>query len=969
MKKASVSIFSTLLLLSTFYLPNTLAQYEGYTQLSLPQGAKARLGKGGISEIAYSSGGTRLAVASSIGIWLYDAQTGEELNLFTGHTYGVSSVSFSPDGKILAGGTLNGPIRLWNVDTGTHIRTLTRRGASNVRSVSFSPDGETLAGGSSKEIYLWDVNTGTHIQTLAGHTDPVESVSFSPDGKTLASAGWDGTIRLWDARTGAYIQTFTGHTGHVNGVSFSPDGRTLVSGGNDTTVRVWNVDAGTHIRTLNGHKSFISSVSFSSDGTIIASGDWREIRLWDVNTGTHIQTLIGGTYPLSSLSFSPDGKKLASGSDKGIIRVWDVTTGKHTQILTGYTSFLRSVSFSPDGQTLVSGGDGAIIHVWDVNTGIQKQTLDGRTSIKNVSFSPDGRTIASTSSNTIRVWDIHTGTQKQTLTGHTGTFSSLSFSPNGRTLASGSYDGPILLWDAQTGTHIRTFAGHTADVSSLSFGPDGRTLASSSRQEIRLWDAQTGAHIRTFAGHTVSFNSLAFSPDGRTLASGSYDGLILLWNAHTGQHIRTLTSDTNQNWSVSFSPDGQTLASGSGGEIRLWDVQTGTHIRTFAGHTWHVFNVAFSPNGQTLASVSGDGTVLLWELTPSAPPNITPSATATLDTTVSLSPSAVQSPAIGQQLTLSLKITDGKNVAGYQATVQFDTSALRYVKSTNGGYLLSKGAFFVPPIIEGNKVTLAGTALSGESRGDGTLATLTFEVVAVKASTVRLSGVLLTDSTGGSSSPQIEAAEITEASQPTEDINADGVVNVQDLVLVASNFGKIGKNVADVNRDGVVNIVDLTLVAGALGGGAGAPSVWSSDLGSTPTRKQVGQWLHEARQMNLTNPTFQRGITMLEQLLAALTPEETALLLNYPNPFNPETWIPYQLAEPADVSISIYAADGKLIRTLILGHQSVGIYESRSRAAYWDGRNALGEPVASGVYFYTLTAGEFTATRKMLIMK
>ena len=117
------------------------------------------------------------------------------------------------------------------------------------------------------------------------------------------------------------------------------------------------------------------------------------------------------------------------------------------------------------------------------------------------------------------------------------------------------------------------------------------------------------------------------------------------------------------------------------------------------------------------------------------------------------------------------------------------------------------------------------------------------------------------------------------------------------------------------------------------------------------------------------DPTFQYGISVLEQLLAVLTPKETALLPNYPNPFNPETWIPYQLAAPADVSISIYAADGRFVRMLVLGHQPVGIYTSRSRAASWDGRNALGEPVASGVYFYTLTAGDFSATRKMLIRK
>ena len=129
------------------------------------------------------------------------------------------------------------------------------------------------------------------------------------------------------------------------------------------------------------------------------------------------------------------------------------------------------------------------------------------------------------------------------------------------------------------------------------------------------------------------------------------------------------------------------------------------------------------------------------------------------------------------------------------------------------------------------------------------------------------------------------------------------------------------------------------------------------------------QWLRQARQVNLTDPTFQRGIILLEQLLAALTPKQTALLPNYPNPFNPETWIPYQLSEPADVRLHIYAVDGMLIRTLAFGHQHAGMYQSKSRAAYWDGRNNVGESVASGVYFYTLIAGEFTATRKMLIRK
>ena len=201
------------------------------------------------------------------------------------------------------------------------------------------------------------------------------------------------------------------------------------------------------------------------------------------------------------------------------------------------------------------------------------------------------------------------------------------------------------------------------------------------------------------------------------------------------------------------------------------------------------------------------------------------------------------------------------------------------------------------------------------------------------------------------------------------DVNADGSVNIQDLVLVAANFGETGENVADVNGDGVVNIQDLVLVAAAFGDTAAAPSTWIRNMEGIPTRTTLQQWIAQAQQLNLTDTTSQRGIEFLEQLLAALTPKETALLPNYPNPFNPETWIPYHLAEPAEVTVAIHTADGKLVRTLALGNQRAGIYQSRSRAAYWDGKNEVSEPVASGIYFYTLTAGDFTATKKMLIRK
>ena len=212
------------------------------------------------------------------------------------------------------------------------------------------------------------------------------------------------------------------------------------------------------------------------------------------------------------------------------------------------------------------------------------------------------------------------------------------------------------------------------------------------------------------------------------------------------------------------------------------------------------------------------------------------------------------------------------------------------------------------------------------------------------------------------------STEITEPTKLKGDVNGDGIVNIQDLVIVASNLDETGQNPADVNGDEQVNIQDLVLVAGALGTSAAAPSLHPQVL-ETLTATEVKQWLSAAQKLDPKDAISLRGILFLQQLFTMLIPKETALLVNYPNPFNPETWIPYHLAKPADVTLHIYAMNGSLVRTLTLGHQPAGRYQSRSQAAYWDGKNGIGEPVASGIYFYTLIAGDFTATRRMVILK
>ena len=206
------------------------------------------------------------------------------------------------------------------------------------------------------------------------------------------------------------------------------------------------------------------------------------------------------------------------------------------------------------------------------------------------------------------------------------------------------------------------------------------------------------------------------------------------------------------------------------------------------------------------------------------------------------------------------------------------------------------------------------------------------------------------------------------------DVNGDGTVSILDLVLVASQIGESGETVADINGDGTVNIQDLVVIANGLGNIAAAPSAHALTAG------QVEQWLSLAKQevsrpiqiqtsLSQNEFSYEHGIWILEQLLRMLVPKKTALLANFPNPFNPETWIPYQLATASNVQITIYDWRGTLVRQFNFGHQPAGLYQTRSRAAYWDGTNELGESVASGIYFYTLITDNFSATRKMLILK
>ncbi len=329
----------------------------------------------------------------------------------------------------------------------------------------------------------------------------------------------------------------------------------------------------------------------------------------------------------------------------------------------------------------------------------------------------------------------------------------------------------------------------------------------------------------------------------------------------------------------------------------------------------------------------------------------------------------------GETFTLDIRARNVSDLMGWQFDIVFDRAALEAVDVIEGDFLKTGAAtFFQSGSIDNSRGQITGlTAVRLSTQGvsgTGALLKAQFKAKASGESEVALRNLQFVSLGGDTIDAIAHGIRITvEEGLTMEDVNRDGVVTIVDLVLVAQKLNQTvsADEPADVNGDGVVNILDLTVVAQAIGSttASAAPPIGTDNIDAA----MIEAWIAQARLEDDGSHPFKEGIENLERLLASLIPEETALLANYPNPFNPETWIPYQLAESAEVTLTIYGMNGEIVRRLAVGHKAAGMYQSRSRAAYWDGRNQLGESVASGLYFYTLTAGEFTATRRMLILK
>jgi WD40 repeat protein len=563
----------------------------------------------------FVAGGTQVATCgeSHRAVVVLDVDTRQVLRTLRGPRAPITALDAAPDGTRVAAGTRSGEIWLLSLADGSS-SVLPGNGQA-VRSVAFDPTGALLASGSQdRTVRVWEVTKRTLRTTLAGHTDGVQGVCFRPDGQVLASAGGlsDPTVRLWDVARGVALRTLAGHTSAVRALAYSPDGRLLASGSFDRTVRLWRPDGPPgEPRVLSGHTAAVIALAYSPDGRRLASGgNGDDVRLWDVASGRMERRLLGHDGAVTGVTFHP-GRPLLATKGSTDLRIWDLAAAPPVEAERGAVDErLAAMRFSPDFRHLLLAGD-RHLRLRDLTSLRDRDLPAGHTDLIIASqFSDDGQRLATASlDRTVRLWDVATGAVQRILVGPPAF--ELYANRAGTLLASHSQMGQrVNLWPLPAGER-RQLVGHRAPVRTLDFSRDGRRIATGSYdQSVRVFRADSGALERELAGQGSWVLDVVFDPAGSRLASAGRGGEVVLWDVATGRALRRLKVATTPVWQVLFAPDGRRLATRTETEVRLWDAATGEGrgLETVP-HEQRLPDAAWHPSRPWLAVARSDGAV------------------------------------------------------------------------------------------------------------------------------------------------------------------------------------------------------------------------------------------------------------------------------------------------------------------------------------------------------------------------